>query len=46
MKTKKIPYLNGDIEVIDQKFKSNIFTNTTGKVPHVVQSISIQNKQK
>ena len=46
MKTKKIPYLNGDIEVIDQKFKSNIFTNTTGKVPHVVQSIPIQNKQK
>lgn len=46
MKTKKIPYLNGDIEIIDQKFKNNIFTNTTGKVPHVAQSIPIENKQK
>lgn len=46
MKTRKIPYLGNDIEVVDQKFKNNIFTNTTGKVPHVVQSIPIQNKQK
>ena len=46
MKTRKIPYLNGDIEIVDQKFKNNIFTNTTGKVPHVVQSLPIQNKQK
>ena len=46
MKTRKIPYLNGDIEVVDQKFKNNVFTNTTGKVPHVVQSIPVKNKYK
>ncbi len=46
MKTKKIPYLNGDIEVVDQEFKNNIFTNTTAKVPHVAQSIPVDNNQK
>lgn len=46
MKTRKIPYLDGDIEVVDQKFKNNIFTNTTGKFPHVAQTIPVQNKQK
>ena len=32
MKIGKIPYLNGDIEMVDHKFENNIFINTKRKV--------------
>lgn len=38
MKIGKIPYLNGDIEMVDHKFENNIFINTK-KSQHVVQLI-------